>query len=114
MNDVKRFREKDIERILNYAGVAQDQDKEALARKAMNSFYRLAGFNEWRVAIENDERTYNYYKKQEEALFNRFCKWHARLNEYFKPFGMVVKFYGIYPTLETFEGRNITYGYYYK
>lgn len=114
MNDVKRFREKDIERILNYAGVAQDQDKEALARKAMNSFYRLAGFNEWLVTIENDERLYNYYSKHEKELDERFDKWLARLNGYFKPFGMVVKFYGIYPTLETFEGVNVTYGHYYK
>lgn len=114
MTDVKRFREMDIERLVIMAGDLDDAEKQA--RKAMNSFYRLAAYNEWLVTMENDAEAYNYYVSRdlEDGLYARFEAWHKRLNEYFKPFGAIVKFYGIYPTLETMDGRNITYGHYYR
>lgn len=112
MNETKRFREMDIIRITE---ALEAPNAEALARKAMNSFYRLGHFNERLVTIENDERLYNFYKgRRLEAMEKRFDNWYTRLNEYFKPFNMVVKFYGIFPTLETADGRNVTYGHYYR
>ena len=113
MLNVKECREKDIERLVKRNA---SPTAESDARKAMNSFYRLALFNEYLVTIQNDsyfyenERRVAYVENQE----RRFEKWHKRLNEYFKPFNAVVKFYGIFPTLETVDGYNLTYGYYYK
>lgn len=71
------------------------------AQKAMNSFYRLAGFSERLFYINNDERLYTRYQKsgELEEMENRETRWIERLNEYLAEFKAKARYNGIYPSI---------------
>lgn len=70
------------------------------ARKAFNSFYRLAGFSERLFNINNDYELYRRYQgKRLEAMEAREDAWIKRCNEYLKEFNAEVYYNGICPSI---------------
>ena len=65
------------------------------ARRAMNSFYRLAGFNIRLFEIENDRRIYN--ARRVERMQERADKWIRRVSDYLKEFNADICYPGLYP-----------------
>ena len=69
------------------------------ARRAFNSFYRLAGFSERLFYINNDEELYNHYRRRIDEMENREDKWIKRVNGYLSEFHASAVFNGIYPSI---------------
>lgn len=71
------------------------------AYKAMNSFYRLAGFSERLFYINNDETLYTRYTRygRLEEMEAREDRWIKRVNKYLEEFRARVVFTGIYPSI---------------
>lgn len=67
------------------------------AEKAMNSFYRLAGYSLRKFEIENDGRRYN--EKLSERMEKRELAWTKRVSEYLKEFNADIFFSGLYPSV---------------
>ena len=67
------------------------------ATKAMNAFYRYAGFAVNKFYYENDGRRYDERTaaKLEEEDNRKF----AKVREYFKAFNADIRFNGIYPSI---------------
>lgn len=83
------------------------------ASRLMNSFYRYVGLRIRNVEDDNNERTAN--TKWHKANEDREEKWLARLERQFKEYGLILVFYGIYPTITEHVGENETiYTYYYN
>lgn len=83
------------------------------ASRLMNSFYRYVGLRVRNVEDDNNARTANgrWHKESEE----REDRWLERLNKAFKEYGLILVFYGIYPTITEHKGGNETiYTYYYN
>ena len=67
------------------------------ATKAMNSFYRFAGFSISKFYYENDSRHYNTERAARlDEIENRRM---AKVNDYLKEFNITVRFNGLYPSL---------------
>ena len=71
------------------------------ASKAMNSFYRLAGFSERLFYINNDEALYTRYNRNGrlEEMEAREERWIKRVRKYLKEFNADIYFNGIYPSV---------------
>ena len=71
------------------------------AYKAMNSFYRLAGFSERLFYINNDEALYTRYTRNGwlEEMEAREDRWIKRVSGYLKEFNADINFNGIYPSV---------------
>lgn len=115
---ISELRHNDVLRLAERTTEPEALDK---AYKALNSYYRLVGFSERLFYINNDERLYTRYSKSGmlEEMEAKESRWIKRLNEYLKPFGLVVSFTGIYPSIvRKGEGNCIeevfTYGYFYN
>lgn len=114
---VAELRHNDVLRLTERSTDPEAFDK---AYKAMNSFYKLAGFSERLFYINNDEALYTRYTRHGrlEEMEAREDRWIKRLNGYLKPFNLEVQFSGIYPSLvEKEESRIVyvfTYGYWYN
>lgn len=67
------------------------------ATKAMNAFYRYAGFAVNKFYFENDGNRYN--EKVAERLDKKDDKWFRRINEYLAPFKVKATFNGVYPSI---------------
>lgn len=69
----------------------------AIARRIMNSYYRLCGLDERLLYLENNERTCNsrYTEQQEE----RRDKWYKRLNKEFSEFNACLVYFGYCSTI---------------
>ena len=74
------------------------------AFKVMNSLYRFVALRVRNVYEDNDERTCNTrHHKQEEK---REEKWLERLEQWFSEYGLMIVFYGIYPTITDQKGGS--------
>lgn len=83
------------------------------AYRLMNSFYRYVGLRVRNVEDDNNERTAN--TRRHKANEEREDKWLERLSKAFKEYGLIIVFYGIYPTITEHEGDNETiHTYYYN
>ena len=83
------------------------------AYKLMNSFYRYVGLRIRNFEDDNNESTAN--SRWHKANEDREERWLARLEKQFKEYGLIIVFYGIYPTITEHEGDNETiYTYYYN
>ena len=71
------------------------------ARRAMTSFYRLAGFSERLFYINNDERLYTRYNNSGRLaeMEEREAAWIARVNGYLSDFHARAVFNGVYPSI---------------
>ena len=70
----------------------------------MNSLYRYIALRERNFYEDNCESTCNTrHHQQEEARENR---WLERLERWFSEYGLLVVFYGIYPTITDHEGGD--------
>lgn len=114
---IAELRERDVERL---AKRSAKEGMEAEARKALNSYYRLAAFSIYKFEIENNERSYTRALKSGylAAMEEREERWIARLNEYLKPFNCEVTWTGLYPSLVVFGKYHridevVTNGYFY-
>lgn len=80
-----------------------NQDDETLTRaaRAMNSFYRLAGFSERLCNINNNEYLYTKYIKNGwlDEMEKREDKWIKRVSDYLKEFNADICYCGIYPSI---------------
>lgn len=77
-----------------------DPNKEdvALAKKTMNSFYRLCGIDERLLYLENDERMHD--SRYTKDLEKKRDKWFDRLNNAFKSeFNCCMVYFGYLPTI---------------
>ena len=83
------------------------------ANRLMNSFYRYVGLRVRNVEDDNNERKAN--SRWHKANEDREEKWLIRLEKQFKEYGLIIVFYGIYPTITEHEGGSETiYTYYYN
>ena len=83
------------------------------ANSLMNSFYRYVGLRVRNVEDDSNESTAN--SRWHKANEDREERWLARLEKQFKEYGLIIVFYGIYPTITEHEGGNETiYTYYYN
>ncbi len=74
------------------------------AKNLVNRYYRLCGADGRLCELENDERTYNRpYTKE---LAERTEKSYKRLKSDLGEFGLTVRYYGIYPTIEETETQR--------
>lgn len=115
---VAEMREKDVLRLAERTTEPEAIEK---ARKALNSYYRLAGLSERLFYINNSERAYTrcFNSGVLADMEAQEDRWIKRLNEYLKPFGLAVVFTGIYPSIVRKGERNcieevFTYGYFYN
>lgn len=70
------------------------------AARAMNSFYRLAGFSERLFYINNDERLYKRYQGARlDRMEERESAWIKRVNGYLQEFHARAVYNGIYPSI---------------
>lgn len=71
------------------------------AARAMNSFYRLAGFSERLFYINNDYNLYQRYFKNGnlDRMEERESAWIKRVNGYLQEFHARAIFNGIYPSI---------------
>ena len=70
----------------------------ALAKKTMNSFYRLCGIDERLLYLENDERMHD--SRYTKELEKKREKWFDRLNNVFKSeFDCCLVYFGYLPTI---------------
>lgn len=82
------------------------------ANSLMNSFYRYVGLRVRNVEEDSNENTVNSRRHKENE--KRENKWLERLEKQFKEYGLILVFYGIYPTITEHKGDNeIIYTYYY-
>lgn len=84
------------ERALDRFNEEHIHDEEA-ARKIINSFYRLSGLSERVFYRENCESTCN--SRYTAELEEKEERWIKRLNEYLRPYGLKVIYFGIFPTI---------------
>lgn len=91
---IAQLREREVERLAAYHDENYTENDLALARKLMNSFYRLCGLAETNLYLANDARTCNsaYTKRSEE----RESRWANRLSNQFKEFAGLELFYAGY------------------
>ncbi len=83
------------------------------ARKLMNSFYRLCGLETTLLYCQNDERTCN--SDYIASLELKAEKWRERLQAAFKPYGLMLVWYGYLPTITDHKGGNeVIYTYFYN
>lgn len=114
---IAEMREKDV---YTLARRSANIEAVAMARKALNSFYRLAGFSNRLFDINNNERLYNRYKGSRlEAMKKRESEWIKRLNSYLKEFNCAVCFSGLYPSLVVYGEHGsvketVIYGHFYN
>lgn len=83
------------------------------ASKVMNSFYRYTALRVRNVELSNSnaEIANSKWLKEEEEKEER---WRKRLEQYFAEYGLMLVFYGIYPTITNKKGGNdVIYTYYY-
>lgn len=108
---MKTIAEKRIEEAKKLAALNPALPEEH-AFTVMNSLYRFVALRVRNVYEDNDERTYNTRRHhQEEARENR---WLERLENWFGEYGLMIVFYGIYPTITDRKGGDEKiYLYYY-
>lgn len=88
--------------VLKLAERSTDFEKNTMetlerAEKAMNSFYRFAGFAVRKFYYENDGR--RYVERVAEELEKKETAWMERLEKYLAEFNASVQFSGIYPSI---------------
>ena len=82
------------------------------AYRLMNSLYRYTGLRVRNVEDDSNEGTAN--SRWHKANEGREERWLARLEKQFKEYGLIIVFYGIYPTITDHEGgSDVIYTYYY-
>lgn len=69
------------------------------AYKAMNSFYRLAGYSNRLFEIQNDYKLYQRYEKRLEKMEKREDAWIDRVNKYLEEFHARAVYNGVYPSV---------------
>ena len=100
---MKTIAEKRIEEAKKLAALNPALPEEH-AFTVMNSLYRFVALRVRNVYADNDERTYNTrHHKQEEK---REEKWLERLERWFSEYGLMIEFYGIYPTITDQKGGD--------
>lgn len=82
------------------------------ARRIMNSFYRLCGLEERLLYLVNSEKTCN--SQYTASLEVKAKKWRERLQAAFKPYGLMLVWYGYLPTITDHKcGNEVIYTYFY-
>lgn len=76
----------------------------AEATKLMNSFYRFCGLEERLLYLVNSEKTCN--SRYVVSLEVKAEKWRERLQAAFKPYGLMLVWYGYLPTITDHKGGN--------
>lgn len=74
------------------------------AKKLMTSFYRLCGLEERLLYLVNSEKTCN--SRYTISLELKSEKWRERLQAAFKPYGLMLVWYGYLPTITDHKGGN--------
>lgn len=100
---VAEIRRKNLYKLAERSDRYNENPAETLERaaRAMNSFYRLAGFSERIFYINNDEKLYTFYNKSGrlEEMEKRENKWIERVNKYLAEFKAKARYNGIYPSI---------------
>ena len=100
---MKTIAEKRIEEAKKLAALNPALPEEH-AFTVMNSLYRYIALRERNVYEDNCESTCNTRRHhQEEARENRWLK---RLERWFNEYGLMIVFYGIYPTITDRRGGD--------
>ena len=102
---IAQLREREIERLVSYRTNKPTEEDYIIARKLMNSFYRLCGLSETNLYLANDEKTCNKLstKRSEE----REEKWCARLSKQFEDFcGLTLFYSGYAPSIGTKDKKT--------
>jgi len=108
---MKTIAEKRIEEAKKLAALNPALSEEH-AFTVMNSLYRYSALRVRNIIEDNDERTYNTRHHQIEE--KREEKWLKRLERWFSEYGLMIVFYGIYPTITDQKGgSDKIYLYYY-
>jgi len=98
-------REREVIRLAEYAEGGATEENIAIARRLMNSFYRLSALDERNCEYANDERTCNckWLARDEE----RALKWADRLKKEIEKFAGLTLFYcGCYPSIGTRDANG--------
>lgn len=106
---VAEIRQKNIIKLAERSTNKDGQEIER-ARKAFNSFYRLAGFSERLFYINNDSVLYDRYTRRGRLaeMEAREDTWIKRINGYLKEFNVIVYYNGVYPSIvEQDEGGRV-------
>lgn len=100
---VAEIRRKNLYKLAERSASYKESPLETIERasKAMNSFYRLAGFSERLFYINNDERLYTRYIKNGwlAEMEERESRWIERVNSYLAEFSAKARYNGIYPSI---------------
>ena len=100
---VAEIRRKNLYKLAERSDKYNENPAETLERaaKAMNSFYRLAGFSERLFYINNDYSLYTFYNKggRLAEMEKRENEWIKRVNKYLAEFKAKARYNGIYPSI---------------
>lgn len=94
--------------------VLADRDKDhdlEKAYKLMNSFYRFVGLRVRNVEDDNNEATYSTRWHAENEVREEI--WGKRLDKAFAEYGLILEYYGIYPTITDHKGGDDVISTYY-
>lgn len=107
---IAELRDEQVHALADLDKKYHDLDK---ACKVMNSFYRYVALRVRNVNDDNTESTYNTrWHHEREAREER---WEKRLEKAFAEYGLMLEYYGIYPTITDHKGGNdVIRTYYYN
>lgn len=77
----------------------------------MNSFYRFVGLRVRNVKDDNNEATYSTRWHAENEVREEI--WGKRLDKAFAEYGLILEYYGIYPTITDHKGGDDVISTYY-
>lgn len=105
---IAQLREKALDRLIAYRTDQPTEADYALARRLMNSYYRLHGLAVRNLILVNDSYHCNkFYTKQSEE---RESRWFKRLSADFeKEFGLILNYAGAYPDIYEQGGTHQTF-----
>lgn len=110
---IAELRQKEVRRLASLDTKNERPEAIAEAKKLMNSFYRFCGVEERLLYLANSERTCN--SGYTASLELKAEKWRERLQIAFKPYGLILVWYGYLPTITDHEGGNeVIYTYFYN
>ena len=103
---IAQLREKEVDRLAHYNNSTPTDEDIQIARRLMNSFYRLCALDMRNCELSNDERTAN--KKYTLESEEKALKWYYRLDKEFnRLYGLRLIYAGICPTICEYENYCI-------
>ena len=102
---IAQLREREVDRLAHYHAEEPSEDDYKVARKLMNSFYRLCGIADTNLYLANNEHTCNSsYTRMNEERESAWCK---RLSaELFEFAGLVIFYTSHLPSIGTRDERG--------